>query len=174
VDPEPRERREVGTPGLLLVRGPNVMLGYLGKPEKTAEVLQGGWYTTGDIAAEDEDGFLTITDRLSRFSKIGGEMVPHIKIEEKLQELADSAEKIFVVTGVPDEKKGERLVVLHTLQPDTLKPVLEKLAASGLPNLWIPRANQFFQIEELPHLGSGKLDLRRVHEVAIEHSGPAE
>jgi len=174
IDPETRERREVGTPGLLLVRGPNVMLGYLGKPEKTAEVLQDGWYTTGDIAAEDEDGFLTITDRLSRFSKIGGEMVPHIKIEEKLQELADSAEKIFVVTGVPDGKKGERLVVLHTLTADALKPVLEKLASSGLPNLWIPRANQFFQIEELPHLGSGKLDLRRVHEVALEHSGQPE
>jgi acyl-[acyl-carrier-protein]-phospholipid O-acyltransferase/long-chain-fatty-acid--[acyl-carrier-protein] ligase len=174
IDPETRERREVGTPGLLLVRGPNVMLGYLGKSEKTAEVLQDGWYTTGDIAAEDEDGFLTITDRLSRFSKIGGEMVPHIKIEEKLQELADSVEKIFVVTGVPDGKKGERLVVLHTLSPDALKPVLEKLANSGLPNLWIPRSNQFFQIEELPHLGSGKLDLRRVHEVALEHSRQPE
>ena len=161
-------------PGLLLVRGPNVMLGYLGKPEKTAEVLQDGWYTTGDIAAEDEDGFLTITDRLSRFSKIGGEMVPHIKIEEKLQELADSAEKIFVVTGVPDGKKGERLVVLHTLAPDALKPILEKISSSGLPNLWVPRANQFFQIEELPHLGTGKLDLRRIHEVAIERSGQAE
>ncbi len=174
VDPDTRERREVGTPGLLLVHGPNVMLGYLGKPEKTAEVLQDGWYTTGDIAAEDEDGFLTITDRLSRFSKIGGEMVPHIKIEEKLHELAESAEKIFVVTAVPDGKKGERLVVLHTLAPDALKPVLEKLSSSGLPNLWIPRANQFFHIDELPHLGTGKLDLRRIHEVAIEHSGQAE
>jgi acyl-[acyl-carrier-protein]-phospholipid O-acyltransferase / long-chain-fatty-acid--[acyl-carrier-protein] ligase len=174
VDPDTGERREVGTPGLLLVRGPNVMLGYLGKPEKTAEALHDGWYTTGDIAAEDEDGFLTITDRLSRFSKIGGEMVPHMKIEEKLQELADSAEKQFVVTGVPDGKKGERLVVLHTLAPDGLKPVLEKLSSSGLPNLWIPRANQFFQIEELPHLGSGKLDLRRIHEVALELSGQAE
>ena len=174
VDPETRERREVGTPGLLLVHGPNVMLGYLGKPEKTAEVLQDGWYTTGDIAAEDEDGFLTITDRLSRFSKIGGEMVPHIKIEEKLHELAESVEKIFVVTGVPDGKKGERLIVLHTLPPEALTPVLEKLANSGLPNLWIPRANQFFHIDELPHLGSGKLDLRRVHEVALEHSGQPE
>jgi acyl-[acyl-carrier-protein]-phospholipid O-acyltransferase / long-chain-fatty-acid--[acyl-carrier-protein] ligase len=170
VDPETRARLPVDTPGLLLVRGPNVMKGYLGKPEKTAEVLQDGWYSTGDIAAEDEDGFLTITDRLSRFSKIGGEMVPHIKIEEKLHELAETPEKTFVVTGVPDGKKGERLVVLHTLAPEDLRAVLEKLSSADLPNLWIPRANQFFQIEELPHLGSGKLDLRRVHEIAKEKS----
>ena len=71
-------------PGMLLVKGPNVMKGYLGKPDKTAEVLHDGWYTTGDVAMMEEDGFLTITDRLSRFSKIGGEMVPHIKIEDKL------------------------------------------------------------------------------------------
>ncbi len=170
VDPETRERLAMDTPGLLLVRGPNVMKGYLGKPEKTAEVLQDGWYVTGDIAAEDEDGFLTITDRLSRFSKIGGEMVPHIKIEEKLHELAGATEKTFVVTGVPDGKKGERLVVLHTMAPEELKPVIERLGNSDLPNLWVPRANQYFQVEELPHLGSGKLDLRRIHEIAKEKS----
>jgi acyl-[acyl-carrier-protein]-phospholipid O-acyltransferase/long-chain-fatty-acid--[acyl-carrier-protein] ligase len=170
VDPETRARLPVDTPGLLLVRGPNVMKGYLGQPEKTAEVLQDGWYTTGDIAAEDEDGFLTITDRLSRFSKIGGEMVPHIKIEEKLHQLAEAPEKSFVVTGVPDGRKGERLVVLHTLTPEEVKPVIEKLGNSDLPNLWIPRANQFFQIDDLPHLGSGKLDLRRVNEIAREKS----
>ena len=170
VDPETHEPVPADTPGLLLVRGPNVMLGYLGKPEKTAEVLLDGWYVTGDIAAEDEDGFLTITDRLSRFSKIGGEMVPHIKVEEKLHELAGLAEQHFVVTSVPDGKKGERLVVLHTLPVDELKAVLERLGESGLPNLWIPRPNQFFAVDELPHLGTGKLDLRRVREMALEFS----
>ncbi len=104
-----------GTSGMLMVKGPNVMKGYLGKPEKTAEVLHDGWYTTGDVAMMEEDGFLTITDRLSRFSKIGGEMVPHIRIEEKLHELADVTEQVFAVTALPDEKKGERLVVLSTL-----------------------------------------------------------
>jgi acyl-[acyl-carrier-protein]-phospholipid O-acyltransferase / long-chain-fatty-acid--[acyl-carrier-protein] ligase len=170
VDPETRARRAVGESGLLLVRGPNVMKGYLGKPEKTAEVLQDGWYSTGDIAAEDEDGFLTITDRLSRFSKVGGEMVPHIKVEEKLHEIAGATEQKFVVTGVPDGKKGERLVVLHTLTPEELKATLERIGESGLPNLWTPRPNQFFHVEELPHLGTGKLDLRRVHEVALKLS----
>ena len=94
------------------------MRGYLGLPEKTADVLRHGWYCTGDVATVDEDGFLQITGRLSRFSKIGGEMVPHLKIEEKLQELAGAAETMFVVAGVPDEKKGERIVVLHRLSPE--------------------------------------------------------
>jgi len=170
VDPETQEPVSVGTPGLLVVRGPNVMLGYLGKPEKTKEVLRDGWYITGDIAAQDEDGFLTITDRLSRFSKIGGEMVPHVKIEERLHEIAGVTEQTFVVTGVPDEKKGERLVVLHLLKQEALKIVLQKLPEAGLPNLWLPRSNQFFFVEELPHLGTGKLDLRRVRELAVQFS----
>jgi acyl-[acyl-carrier-protein]-phospholipid O-acyltransferase/long-chain-fatty-acid--[acyl-carrier-protein] ligase len=170
VDPESGAELGADTPGLLLVRGPNVMQGYLGKPEKTAEVLRDGWYVTGDIAAEDEDGFLTITDRLSRFSKIGGEMVPHIKIEESLHEVISADEQCFVVTGVPDGKKGERLVVLHTLNADALSAALEKLPSAGLPNLWTPRANQFFRIDELPLLGTGKLDLRRVKQMALEFS----
>jgi len=156
----------VGQPGLMLVSGPNVMQGYLGKPEKTAEVLRDGWYVTGDVAAFDEDGFLQITDRLSRFSKIGGEMVPHIKIEEKLHELAGSTEQTFVVAGVPDEKKGERLVVLHKLPDAGLAACLEKLAPCDLPNLWKPRADQFFRVDSFPLLGTGKLDLRKVKEVA--------
>jgi len=170
VDPDTFEPVAVGSAGLMLVRGPNVMKGYLNKPEKTAEVLRDGWYVTGDIAAADEDGFLAITDRMSRFSKIGGEMVPHIKLEEKLHELAESADQRFVVTGVPDAKKGERLIVLHTLAPAELASVLEKLSQASLPNLWTPRANQFFAVEELPHLGTGKLDLRRIREIALQLS----
>jgi acyl-[acyl-carrier-protein]-phospholipid O-acyltransferase/long-chain-fatty-acid--[acyl-carrier-protein] ligase len=146
------------------------MLGYLGKPEKTADVLRNGWYTTGDIAALDEDGFIQITDRLSRFSKIGGEMVPHIKVEEKLHELAGSTEQTFVVTSVADEKKGERLVVLHKLAEDKLQPVLEKLTACDLPNLWKPKADSFVRLEAFPMLGTGKLDLRKVKEVALQNS----
>ena len=170
VDPDSHAPVTLGTPGLLLVRGPNVMAGYLGQPEKTAAVLHDGWYTTGDIATLDEDGFLTITDRLSRFSKIGGEMVPHIKVEEKLHELADVTEQCFAVTGVPDEKKGERLVVLHTLPDNRLATVLEKLTGSDLPNLWKPRPDQFFHVAALPVLGTGKLDLREVRELGARFS----
>ncbi|MBI2677885.1 MAG: MFS transporter [Candidatus Koribacter versatilis] len=164
------EPQPIGTPGMLLVRGPNVMQGYLGRAEKTAEVLRDGWYTTGDIAALDEDGFLTITDRLSRFSKIGGEMVPHLKVEEKLHELAEATEQIFAVTSLPDEKKGERLMVLHTLPEEKLEPVLEKFAASDLPALWKPRAQQFVHVDAIPYLGTGKLDLRRIRDLAAQLS----
>jgi len=170
VDPDTLQPLPVNQAGLLLVRGPNVMKGYLGQPEKTAEVLRDGWYDTGDIAAQDEHGFLEITDRLSRFSKIGGEMVPHIKVEDELHELADVTERTFVVTGVPDEKKGERLVVLHTLPENQLKETLRKLSQVDLPNLWIPRGNQFFHVETLPLLGTGKLDLRKVRQRALEFS----
>ncbi|HXR49057.1 MAG TPA: MFS transporter [Candidatus Limnocylindrales bacterium] len=196
VDPETRAPLGIGQPGLMLVNGPNVMLGYLGKPEKTAEVMiddpgragsplsaaapkederrarsdvpyqAAKWYVTGDIAAIDEDGFLQITDRLSRFSKIGGEMVPHIKVEEKLHELAGSTEQTFVVASVPDEKKGERLVVLHKLPDGPLQACLEKLVQCDLPNLWKPRADQFFRVDNFPLLGTGKLDLRKVKETA--------
>jgi acyl-[acyl-carrier-protein]-phospholipid O-acyltransferase/long-chain-fatty-acid--[acyl-carrier-protein] ligase len=178
VDPDTFQPVPVGQPGMLLIAGPNVMKGYLGRPEKTAEVMKDGWYVTGDIATLDEDGFLTITDRLTRFSKIGGEMVPHIKVEEKLHELAGVTEQCFAVTGVPDEKKGERLVVLHTLPADKLTPVVEKLSASDLPNLWKPRPDQFFHVDALPYLGTGKLDLRKVREIATvtatKHGNPVE
>lgn len=188
VDPQTRAPLPHGQAGLMLVRGPNVMRGYLGRPDKTAEVLLSAgndgptetghdghademkWYATGDIAALDDDGFLQITDRLSRFSKIGGEMVPHIKVEEKLHELAGVTEQTFVVTGVPDEKKGERLVVLHKLAEAPLRSCLEKFAQCDLPNLWKPRADQFFHFDAFPYLGTGKLDLRKVREEALRVS----
>ena len=168
VDPDTMQPVGVDEPGLLLVRGPNIMRGYLNKPEKTAEVLRDGWYNTGDIARMDEDGFLRVTDRLSRFSKIGGEMVPHIKVEDLLQELAGATEQTFVVTAIPDEKKGERLIVLHTLGEQQLEECLEKLGKSDLPALWRPRPDQFQRIEKLPYLGTGKLDLRKARELALE------
>jgi acyl-[acyl-carrier-protein]-phospholipid O-acyltransferase/long-chain-fatty-acid--[acyl-carrier-protein] ligase len=171
VDPETYAQVPVGEPGLLLVRGPNVMKGYLGREDLTAAAMHNGWYITGDIATVDEDGFLAITGRLSRFSKIGGEMVPHVRVEEVLHELAETHEQTFAVTCVPDEKKGERLVVLHTLPADRLQTCFAKLANAGLPNLWLPRASAFFHVASLPYLGTGKMDLRKVRELALELTG---
>ncbi|HYK88988.1 MAG TPA: acyl-[ACP]--phospholipid O-acyltransferase [Acidobacteriota bacterium] len=173
VDPATMRPLPVNEPGLLLVRGPNVMKGYLGMPDKTGMVLREDWYATGDIAAIDEDGFLSITDRLSRFSKIGGEMVPHLTVEEKLHELAGLTDQAFAVAGIADDKKGERLVVLHTLPPERLRECIEKLSQSGLPNLWMPRPNAFFHISSLPYLGTGKMDLRRIRDLACELSKQA-
>jgi len=168
VDPETSDPLPPGTPGLLLVKGPNVMRGYLGRDDLTAQVMRDGWYVTGDIALVDEDGFLQITDRLSRFSKIGGEMVPHGRVEEALHEAAGSAVPVFAVTAVPDERKGERLAVLHTLQEAAIPGILEKVAAGGLPNLFIPRRDHFLKVDALPVLGTGKLDLRAVKRLAAE------
>ena len=174
VDIETGQPVAPGNSGMLLVKGPNVMRGYLGKPVKTAEVLHDGWYTTGDVGMIEEDGFVTITDRLSRFSKIGGEMVPHIRIEEKLHELADATEQVFAVTAVPDEKKGERIIVVHTLPAGKITAVLEKLLQCDLPALWKPKATQFVHVESIPTLGTGKMDLRAIKALATELAAGVE
>lgn len=170
VDPETLEVLPPNTDGLLMVKGPNVMQGYLGDQQKTNEVVIDGWYNTGDIAREDEDGFITITDRLSRFSKIGGEMVPHLGIEEAIHEALGEREQVCVVSAVPDEKRGEKLLVLMTVDVN-LSDLRAKLAEKGLPNLWIPKEDCFFRIDEIPILGTGKLDLRAVKEMAVELVG---
>jgi acyl-[acyl-carrier-protein]-phospholipid O-acyltransferase/long-chain-fatty-acid--[acyl-carrier-protein] ligase len=143
------------------------MMGYLNEPEKTRQVLtEDGWYITGDIARVDEDGFITITDRLSRFSKIAGEMVPHIQVEDALQKAVGATEPKLVVTSVPDEQKGEKLVVLHTDLGTPVDDLLKHLRESSLPKLWLPRKENFFPVATLPMLGSGKLDLHQIKEIA--------
>jgi acyl-[acyl-carrier-protein]-phospholipid O-acyltransferase/long-chain-fatty-acid--[acyl-carrier-protein] ligase len=158
-----------GTAGMLLLKGANLMLGYLNAPEKTREVLRDGWYVTGDIATIDEDGFIRLTDRLSRFSKIAGEMVPHVKIEEVMtQMIGDSA---CVVTAIPDESRGERLVAFHT-NPDVSPEALwSRLSESNLPRLWIPKRENLYYLDVIPLLGSGKVDLKKVRERALELAG---
>jgi acyl-[acyl-carrier-protein]-phospholipid O-acyltransferase/long-chain-fatty-acid--[acyl-carrier-protein] ligase len=163
----------VGEEGLLWITGPNVMQGYLDRPDLTAQVVRDGWYCTGDVAKLDREGFITITGRESRFSKIGGEMVPHLSVEEAVNaELgAADGELLAVVTAVPDRAKGERLIVLHLPTDREPRDIVRALAEHGLPNLWIPGADSFAVISEMPLLGSGKLDLRRLREIAIERFG---
>ena len=168
VDPETYVPLPVGHAGMLLVKGPNVMLGYLGREDLTAAAMKDGWYITGDIATIDEDGFITITDRLSRFSKIGGEMVPHGRVEDALHQAGGFENQVFAVTGVPDERKGEQLAVLHTLDDEQIPDIVAKAAATGIPNLFLPARGNFIKVEALPLLGTGKLDLRAVKRVAME------
>jgi acyl-[acyl-carrier-protein]-phospholipid O-acyltransferase/long-chain-fatty-acid--[acyl-carrier-protein] ligase len=173
VAPETYASLPPGTPGMLLVKGPNVMRGYLGREDLTSKVMRDGWYITGDIAMVDDDGFLTITDRLSRFSKVGGEMIPHGKVEEALQQAAGVDSQVFAVTGIPDERKGEQLAVLHTLDESRIPDILSKLTANGLPNLFMPPRGNFVKVEALPVLGTGKMDLRRLKQIAVERLAKA-
>lgn len=168
VDPDSGEVLPEGEAGLLQVKGPNIMKGYLGMPEKTAEVLCDGWYSTGDIACIDEDGFIKITDRLARFSKIGGEMVPHNTVEETLHSLLGLTEQSMAVTGVPDVAKGERLVVLHTLTDEQLEKLFAQYDQCALPKLWLPKPTAYYRIAQIPVNGVGKMDIQKVKAMARE------
>jgi acyl-[acyl-carrier-protein]-phospholipid O-acyltransferase/long-chain-fatty-acid--[acyl-carrier-protein] ligase len=158
-------------PGMLWVKGPNVMKGYLGREDLTRSALVDGWYITGDLALVNDEGFVKITDRLSRFSKIGGEMVPHGKVEEALHEVAGTNQRTFAVTSVTDARKGEVLVVLHTYQDEQVPDLLRGLREMGLPNLFIPRKDRFLRVKQIPFLGTGKLDLKGLKQLAEEHFG---
>ncbi len=169
-DVESGEPCPPGKAGMLLVTGPNIMQGYYKDEERTREAIRDGWYITGDIAQVDEDGFLSITDRLARFTKMSGEMIPHGRIEEALQSLSSEDEQAFAVTGIQDEKRGERLAVLYTVEEKEAKSILERVGGEegGLPSLWVPKWQNFVKVEEIPKLGSGKLDLKRVRAIAEE------
>jgi acyl-[acyl-carrier-protein]-phospholipid O-acyltransferase/long-chain-fatty-acid--[acyl-carrier-protein] ligase len=166
IDPDSGGPLPYGAQGMLLAKGGNLMLGYLGQPELTAEAIHDGWYITGDIASLDEDGFIRITDRVSRFSKIGGEMVPHVKIEEAINEILGSAAS--AVTAIADARRGEKLVVFYSANGITSHELWEKLNQSELPKLWIPKREDLHPIDSLPLLGSGKVDLKRVKAMALE------
>jgi acyl-[acyl-carrier-protein]-phospholipid O-acyltransferase/long-chain-fatty-acid--[acyl-carrier-protein] ligase len=175
LDPATLEPLPPAATGLVALRGPNIFAGYLGDAERTAAAFHDGWFVTGDLGRFDDDGFLWIEGRLSRFSKLAGEMVPHGTIEQKLLELfgANDAEgreayPVFV-TGVPDAQKGEALVLLTTWPELTAEAVREKLAAAGVPNLWIPRVVK--RVDAIPVLGTGKLDLKAARALALDN-GP--
>ncbi|MHC4213388.1 MAG: AMP-binding protein, partial [Planctomycetota bacterium] len=168
VDIDSGQPLDVDQEGLVMVKGPNVMLGYLDMPEESAAVLKDGWYNTGDVGKLDADGFLSLTDRLSRFSKIGGEMVPHQVVEQAYMEGLNTAEQVVAVTGVPDEKKGERLVVLYLEQAGTAEKLHEIISACNVPNMWKPRRDNYVKIDSMPILGSGKLDIMQLRKTAMD------
>jgi acyl-[acyl-carrier-protein]-phospholipid O-acyltransferase/long-chain-fatty-acid--[acyl-carrier-protein] ligase len=166
VDVESGKSLPPGEEGIIQVKGPQVMAGYLNNPEATANVLREGWYATGDLGTIDSDGFLKITGRLSRFAKIGGEMVPHHAVETAIALAAAVEESTLAVTSLPDAKRGERLVVLFTDMPMNARELCRKLQQSDLPRLWIPSADDFVKVDTLPTLGTGKLDLVAIRTLA--------
>lgn len=168
VDPESLQPLAAGESGLILVKGPNLMTGYLNRPDLTAAAISDGWYRTGDIGSIDADGFLHITDRLARFSKIAGEMVPHSKIEEVFYRGLQLEGNVLAVTAVADPRKGEKLVVVFTAEAGDKADLVEIAKQSELPNLWRPQPENYVQVAALPLLGSGKLDLSRLRQLAAE------
>jgi acyl-[acyl-carrier-protein]-phospholipid O-acyltransferase / long-chain-fatty-acid--[acyl-carrier-protein] ligase len=167
-DPESEQKLSLFQTGMLWLRGVNIFEGYLHDPKRTAEVLRDGWLKTGDIGRFDEDGFLYIEGRLSRFSKIGGEMVPHETVESKIIDLLGLSgrdERPIAVMGVQDEAKGEALVLLSAVDID-LEDLRKKLYAAGVPNLWIPKG--VHRVDSIPVLASGKLDLKKCNELVAE------
>lgn len=156
----------VDTQGILELRGANVFNGYLDNEVATKRAFRDGWFVTGDLARIDKDGFVFIEGRISRFSKMGGEMVPHGKVEQEISrafQLEDAELPLVAVTGVSDDVKGEALVVLAAVEirPAQLR---ERLLERGIPNLWIPRS--VYRVDEIPCLASGKLDLKSLNDLA--------
>jgi acyl-[acyl-carrier-protein]-phospholipid O-acyltransferase/long-chain-fatty-acid--[acyl-carrier-protein] ligase len=169
-DPETDRKLSLHESGMIWFRGPNIFEGYLNDPERTAEVLKEGWFKSGDLGRFDEDGFLYIEGRLSRFSKIGGEMVPHEAIEQRIFSslgISGEADRVMALIGIPDAAKGEALVLLSAIDVD-LPKLRASLSESGVPNLWIPRSVR--RVDTIPILASGKLNLLRCKELAIESS----
>lgn len=175
VDPETWRELPPDTPGMLLAKGATVMNGYYREPELTAKAMHDGWYVTGDIARLDKDGFVFLTGRESRISKIGGEMVPHIMIEEMLLNLLknhqseqtedDEGRVPLAVAALPDEKKGERIIVLYADLPTTPDVLCREMLGTGCPNIWVPSPLNFYKVDEIPHLATGKLDLGKLREM---------
>lgn len=167
-NPDTLEPQDPTVRGMLLLRGPNIFNGYMDDPEATAETFVKDWFITGDLGRFDDDGFLYIEGRLRRFSKIGGEMVPHGNVEQSILKAFDMEESEFptlAVTGIPSKEKGEVLVLLTTFEIDPID-LRKRLLRQGIPNLWIPRI--LHRVEQVPYLPSGKLDLQGISQVARE------
>ena len=168
VDPDTLNELKTGEDGLILIGGGQVMKGYLDDPEKTAEViaeLDGvRYYKTGDKGHIDEHGFVTIVDRYSRFAKIGGEMISLGAVEANLSQ-AIGEDAVFVATAVNDDKKGESVVLLVKSEL-TLSEIQQRIKTLNIPPIMLP--SEIFLVDEIPLLGSGKIDFKRAKLLATE------
>ena len=160
--------------GIIWMKGANIFQGYLNKAELTEEVIdENGWFKSGDVGRVDDDGFLFIEGRISRFSKIGGEMVPHETVEaavNKVMGLDNETERKVAIVGIPDDKKGEAIALLSTITGPALEQealdIRYKLLDEGLPALWCPK--KIIPVESIPVLASGKLDIKGCEELIQE------
>lgn len=166
-DPDTLQELSLGTAGMIMVTGPQVMQGYLNNTAQTARVIREidghRWYITGDKGSLDEDGFLTIQDRYTRFAKISGEMIGLGNVEDVIRKAVGDEELEIMAINIPDPKKGEMIIILtnRDLDEQALRP---KLHAGGLNNLSLPTA--YITVDAIPKLGSGKADFATAREVA--------
>jgi len=163
IDPESGDITPLAEGGILCFRGPNIFDGYWQDAEHSNKVLdENGWFKTGDLGRLDRDGFLWIEGRSSRFSKIGGEMVPHGRVEEEitdLLEICQSGGPKLVVCSLENDQKGETLIVVSSFNCD-LNQIKKGLKIRGLPNLWIPK--ELLLVKEIPILPTGKINWLKV------------
>ena len=172
VDAATEKPLPLNQPGIIVLKGPNIFPGYLRDEKRTKEVLSDdGWFRTGDVGFIDSDGFLHIQGRISRFSKIAGEMVPHETIESAINQvlgLDGETERKIAIVGIPDEQKGEAIVLLSTIAGPALEQecidLRYKLLDHGLTSLWCPRL--IIPVEEIPLLASGKMDIKACQTLA--------
>jgi len=166
-DPNTFEELDIGKDGMILIGGTQIMKGYIGDAEKTAKVIKEingiRYYITGDKGHLDEDGFLTIVDRYSRFAKIAGEMISLGLVENKINYILDEENQI-AITAIPDSKKGEKLILLleGNIHIEILKEKIKKLE---LNPLYIP--SSYYKVEKLPKLGTGKADFKGMKNLAL-------
>lgn len=164
-DVETDEPISIDKPGIVWLKGANIFEGYLNNPVKSKEVIIDGWFKTGDVGRVDSDGFLYIEGRISRFSKIAGEMVPHEGVEESITralELTQEEERRFAIVGIPDKQKGESIAMLSTIHKEHLEQecisLRYTLMDAGVPALWCPK--KIVYTDKIPVLASGKLDIK--------------
>ena len=169
--PETGEPQSIHQSGMIWFKGPSVFNGYHNDPKRTADVITDGWFRTGDVGRVDMDGFLYIEGRLSRFSKIAGEMVPHETVEENLVKalgLENESARCIAIVGVPDAEKGEAIVLISSIpggpEAQEILDLRYRLLERGMPPLWVPR--KMIRVDEIPVLASGKLDVRACEDIA--------
>lgn len=163
-----------GEEGLIVARGPNIMKGYLNNPKKNAESFIDGWYITGDLGVRDESFRIKITDRLSESFKVAGEMVPANKLKSVFADTSGLASDKIVVTAIPDEKKGSRIIVFIGKPGFDAAAVYEKVKDlvqdKKIPAVWLPKLRDIHVIDKIPMLPTGKVDKKLLKKMALERS----
>ena len=148
--------------GQLYIKGPNVMMGYLHSDEpEIIHPLEDGWHDTGDIAEVDVNLFISIKGRVKRFAKIGGEMISLAVIDGLASDMWPDATSVAATKC--DPKKGQKIILVTNCSDAKLEDLRYVIKSSGLTEIYVP--SQLIIIEQIPLLGSGKVDYSKIQEI---------